>query len=160
MVIFDRFIFVHHNLIFRCPHNFSRAEFITSSQNKLFARSTHHGSLRYGGGGVVIDAGLYTILSVAFQYVVLGGMNCVWSTAVSDTVSKVGHPASEERSQVWYRGNYVLFNHEDHVSLYRGAKWLNERVLPYADVELNRSPKHKQRWISVSICNHSNLSQS
>lgn len=47
----------------------------------------------------MIDARLYTILSVAFEYVVLGGSDSVRSTAVSDAVSKVGHPASEERSQ-------------------------------------------------------------
>lgn len=57
----------------------------------------------------MIDAGLYAILSVTFEYVVLGGTDSVRSTAVSDTVSKVGHPASEKGSQEWHRGNYILF---------------------------------------------------
>lgn len=160
IIIFDRLILVHHNLIFRCPQNFSRTEFIAGSQNKLFARSTYHGSLRCGGCRIVIDAWLHAILSVAFQYVVLRGMDCVWSTAVSDTVSKVGHPTSEERSQVWHGGNDILLSHGDHVSIYRGTKWWNKLVLPYADIELNRSPKHKQCWIPVPIRNHSDLSQS
>lgn len=159
-IVFDLFLLVHHNLIFRCPHNFSRTGFIAYSQDQFFAWSAYDGPFRHGGGRIVIDARLYAILSVAFQYIVLSGTDCVWSTAVSNAVSKVGHPASKERSQVWHGGNYILFTREEWISTCLVLEEIISVFFPYPNVELDCSPKHKQCWISVSICDHSDLSHS